>query len=338
MKKFTLSGSDISLLKALNDTNNLKLVSENSIGLYEEVIEYDTVQTQLAPKPNMLKLLSSMMIKYEDNMKGVNFSKLHLKGKIEKGEYFPVIKGLSNYIEAAIEVYKDKLTFVDTYIKWLAFIKKHEKNLYLLSEDYYKKPYVYEGLILLTYEMSVEWIPFLVKHIKNGDSIFTQDVETHFTYMDTLCIVAQTIMDSKEFTKFIGSEKTKKMIERVEFGVEDEYANVIIEKPELFKLKGESLALYSSFIQEGYFDIIAGLFEKLTVIAYMSKNTKISLTDRIDLIRKFLEIVTHPDGRGFNAMEEIDKLDKGKISELILKRAEARILYDSDINNNPYSV
>ena len=193
-----------------------------------------------------------------------------------------------------------------------------------------------EGLILLLYEYTVEWIPLLVKHIRFGESAFQVGFESNYAYLNLLSVIAKAITNSKEFSKFISSDKTKKLVEKIEFGMDEEYSNVVIDKPELLKIKSESLALYSSFVQEGYFDMISGLFEKLVVVSYMSKATMLSMTRRLELIEKFIEIITNPDGN--KAINLLDEFDKKDISELIIKRAEARVSYDSNIENNPFTV
>ena len=336
MKKFIVSDDSTNLIKALRLTNNLEFKSEDSKMIYDEIVAYKDFEEQETPKPNMLKLLASMISKYDENVEGVNFSHFHVKGKLDKSKYYNLVECVKQYIEGSLKEYKDQIDFIETFVKYTEFLKKNEKGLYLLSEEYYKKPYIMEGLILLLYEYTVEWIPLLVKHIRFGESAFQVGFESNYAYLNLLSVIAKAITNSKEFSKFISSDKTKKLVEKIEFGMDEEYSNVVIDKPELLKIKSESLALYSSFVQEGYFDMISGLFEKLVVVSYMSKATMLSMTRRLELIEKFIEIITNPDGN--KAINLLDEFDKKDISELIIKRAEARVSYDSNIENNPFTV
>ena len=336
MKNFIVSDDRINLIKALRLTNNIEFKSEESKMIYDEIVAYKDFEEQETPKPNMLKLLASMISKYDENVEGVNFSHFHVKGKLDKSKYYNLVECVKQYIEGSLKEYKDQIDFIETFVKYTEFLKKNEKGLYLLSEEYYKKPYIMEGLILLLYEYTVEWIPLLVKHIRFGESAFQVGFESNYAYLNLLSVIAKAITNSKEFSKFIASDKTKKLVEKIEFGMDEEYSNVVIDKPELLKIKSESLALYSSFVQEGYFDMISGLFEKLVVVSYMSKATMLSMTRRLEIIEKFIEIITNPDGN--KAINLLDEFDKKDISELIIKRAEARVSYDSNIENNPFTV
>lgn len=336
MKKFIVSGEDANLIKSLRLSNNLAFKSEESKMIYDEIVAYSEFEEQERPKPNMLKLLASMISKYDENVKGVNFSNFHTKGKLDKSKYYNLVECVQQYIEGSLKDYKDKVSFIDTYIKFIEFLKKQEKGLYLLSEEYYKKPYIMEGLIIILYEFTVEWIPLLVKHIRFGESIFNVEFESSYPYLNLLSVVSKSIVDSKEFSKFVSSDKTKKLVEKIEFGIDEEYSNIVIDRPELLKIKSESLALYSAFVQEGYFDMIAGLFEKLVVVSYMSKATVLSMNKRMELISKFIEIITNPDGS--KAITLLEQFDQGDISELIIRRAEARVSYDSNIENNPFTI
>lgn len=336
MKNFIVSDDSTNLIKALRLTNNIEFKSEESKMIYDEIVAYKDFEEQETPKPNMLKLLASMISKYDENVEGVNFSHFHVKGKLDKSKYYNLVECVKQYIEGSLKEYKDQIDFIETFVKYTEFLKKNEKGLYLLSEEYYKKPYIMEGLILLLYEYTVEWIPLLVKHIRFGESAFQVGFESNYAYLNLLSVIAKAITNSKEFSKFIASDKTKKLVEKIEFGMDEEYSNVVIDKPELLKIKSESLALYSSFVQEGYFDMISGLFEKLVVVSYMSKATMLSMTRRLEIIEKFIEIITNPDGN--KAINLLDEFDKKDISELIIKRAEARVSYDSNIENNPFTV
>ncbi len=336
MKKFIVSGEDANLIKSLRLSNNLAFKSEESKMIYDEIVAYSEFEEQERPKPNMLKLLASMISKYDENVKGVNFSNFHTKGKLDKSKYYNLVECVQQYIEGSLKDYKDKVSFIDTYMKFTEFLKKQEKGLYLLSEEYYKKPYIMEGLIIILYEFTVEWIPLLVKHIRFGESIFNVEFESSYPYLNLLSVVSKSIVDSKEFSKFVSSDKTKKLVEKIEFGIDEEYSNIVIDRPELLKIKSESLALYSAFVQEGYFDMIAGLFEKLVVVSYMSKATVLSMNKRMELISKFIEIITNPDGS--KAITLLEQFDQGDISELIIRRAEARVSYDSNIENNPFTI
>ncbi len=336
MKKFIISGEDANLIKSLRLANNLKFKSEESKMIYDEMVSYEDLEEQEKPKPNMLKLLASMISKYDENVKGVNFSNFHTKGKLDKSKYYTLVECILQYIDGSLKDYKDKVGFIDTYKKYTEFLKKHEKGLYLLSEEYYKKPYIMEGLIIILYEFTVEWIPLLVKHIRFGESVFSPEFESSYAYLNMLSVVAKSITDSKEFSKFVSADKTKKLVEKIEFGIDEEYSNVVIDRPELLKLKSESLALYSAFVQEGYFDMIAGLFEKLVVVSYMSKATTLTMNRRLELVSKFIEIITNPDGN--KAISLLESFDKNEMSELIIRRAEARVSYDSNIENNPFTI
>ena len=336
MKNFIVSDDSTNLIKALRLTNNIEFKSEESKMIYDEIVAYKDFEEQETPKPNMLKLLASMISKYDENVEGVNFSHFHVKGKLDKSKYYNLVECVKQYIEGSLKEYKDQIDFIETFVKYTEFLKKNEKGLYLLSEEYYKKPYIMEGLILLLYEYTVEWIPLLVKHIRFGESAFQVGFESNYAYLNLLSVIAKAITNSKEFSKFVSSDKTKKLVEKIEFGMDEEYSNVVIDKPELLKIKSESLALYSSFVQEGYFDMISGLFEKLVVVSYMSKATMLSMTRRLEIIEKFIEIITNPDGN--KAINLLDEFDKKDISELIIKRAEARVSYDSNIENNPFTV
>ena len=336
MKNFIVSDDSTNLIKALRLTNNIEFKSEESKMIYDEIVAYKDFEEQETPKPNMLKLLASMISKYDENVEGVNFSHFHVKGKLDKSKYYNLVECVKQYIEGSLKEYKDQIDFIETFVKYTEFLKKNEKGLYLLSEEYYKKPYIMEGLILLLYEYTVEWIPLLVTHLRFAESASQVGFESNYAYLNLLSVIAKAITNSKEFSKFVSSDKTKKLVEKIEFGMDEEYSNVVIDKPELLKIKSESLALYSSFVQEGYFDMISGLFEKLVVVSYMSKATMLSMTRRLEIIEKFIEIITNPDGN--KAINLLDEFDKKDISELIIKRAEARVSYDSNIENNPFTV
>ena len=118
MKKFIVSDDSTNLIKALRLTNNLEFKSEDSKMIYDEIVAYKDFEEQETPKPNMLKLLASMISKYDENVEGVNFSHFHVKGKLDKSKYYNLVECVKQYIEGSLKEYKDQIDFIETFVKY----------------------------------------------------------------------------------------------------------------------------------------------------------------------------------------------------------------------------
>lgn len=306
----------------------------------EETVEITKVQT--------IDVLSQVMGKFDIYMAKTNidFNYLINNGKIVKTPNFKVLEDFKTLLNKTFD--EDKFSTVKDFnllYDMLSDDSEFTKALSIYGRENYKKPFIAEGLALLMYEYAIDYATVLARYYKdlpniNNDIAEEDSFFKKFPNMQLTSYITHLIVNSKDMRKFIVSEEARDLIkDDTKYNLNDKDFN---KKPNLFKIKGESLSYYASLVRYDYADIAVGLVDKLAIVAFISGNTKMELKDRLDIIPALIKNVSRPIMPVIDQNQTVTKtgldLLNDKCLDLLKDRSDARIILDSNDKNYPMTI
>lgn len=324
-----------------NEFENTEIDNGDS-GFYEEPVEEEPKEVE---KVHTIDTISQITNKFDQYMAdiGIDWTPFIQNGRIKKAANFKYIEDLRTHLNKLFD--EKEFRYVEIFNKYYDFLTDTNmaKAWNLFGRENMGKPYLAEGAALLMYELAVEWVPVIVRYYKESPT-FSKDIRPEedsffkaFPHLNDLTYIAAIIVENKEFKKLITSDKSRELLQD-----ESKYqltAQQAKSKPSLRGL-GESLSYYAGLVKENFGDITAGALDKFAILAFWSKNTKMPMNDRLNLIDRLIKIVTAntTPSTDPNApdplMQALDVLNQS-CTELVKNRAEARITLESNERNYP---
>ena len=309
--------------------------------LEEEVAEPEPEPVE---KIHTIDTISQITNRFDQNMAQIGFdwTPFIINGRIKKAANFKYIEDMRTHLNKLFD--DKKFRYVDVYNKLYDMMTDTNlgKSWNLFGRENFGKPYLAEGAALLMYELTVEWVPVIVRYYKESP-VFSEDIAPEedsffkkFPNLNLLTYVAAIIVENKEFKKLLTSQKSKDLLLD-----ESKYNLTAAQAKKKTSLRGlgESLSYYAGLVKENFGDITAGFLDKIAVVAFLSINTKMPMNDRLSLVERLIKIVTTnttavEPGQPDPLISALDTLNT-TCTEFIKNRAEAKITLDSNEKNFP---
>ena len=295
-------------------------------------------------KIHTIDTISQITNRFDQNMAQIGFdwTPFIVNGRIKKAANFKYIEDMRTHLNKLFD--DKKFRYVDVYNKLYDMMTDTNlgKSWNLFGRENFGKPYLAEGAALLMYELTVEWVPVIVRYYKESP-VFSEDIAPEedsffkkFPNLNLLTYVAAIIVENKEFKKLLTSQKSKDLLLD-----ESKYNLTAAQAKKKTSLRGlgESLSYYAGLVKENFGDITAGFLDKIAVVAFLSINTKMPMNDRLSLVERLIKIVTTnttavEPGQPDPLISALDTLNT-TCTEFIKNRAEAKITLDSNEKNFP---
>ena len=344
-KKLVITSAEASYELGIEDD-----INENTQNTPNETpeAEISTEETVEITKVQTIDVLSQVMGKFDLYMAKTNidFNYLINNGKIVKAPNFKVLEDFKTLLNKTFD--EERFVTVKDFnllYDMLTDTSEFTKALAMYGRENYKKPFIAEGLALLLYEYAVDYATVLSRYYKdlpniNNDIAEEDSFFKKFPNMQLTSYITHLIVNSKDMRKFIISEEARDLIkDDTKYNLNEKDFN---KKPNLFKIKGESLSYYASLVRYDYADIAVGLVDKLAIIAFISGNTKMELKDRLDIIPALIKNVSKPIMPVVDQNQTVTKtgldLLNDKCLDLLKDRSDARIILDSNDKNYPMTI
>lgn len=320
--------------------------SDDGMGNNDFEDEYEEPEPEPEPveKIHTIDTISQITNRFDQNMAQIGFDwdPFILNGRIKKAANFKYIEDMRTHLN---KLFDDKeFRYVEVFNDLYDMMTDTNlgKSWNIFGRENFGKPYLAEGAALLMYELTVEWVPVIVRYYKESP-VFSKEIAPEedsffkkFPNLNLLTYTAAIITENKEFKKLLTSQKSKDLLQD-----ESKYnltAQQAKSKPMLRGL-GESLSYYAGLVKENFGDITAGFLDKIAVIAFLSNNTKMPMNDRLSLVERLIKIVTTnttavEPGQPDPLISALDVLNQ-TCTEFIKNRSEARITLDSNEKNFP---
>lgn len=364
--KNMISSGRIAVSEAAADEFNEELNSETEMNDEENIMEegiddvdggmgmapdgIDDMYEEEEPEPepvekiHTIDTLSQITNRFDQNMAEIGFTwdSFIINGRIRKAPNFKYVEDMRTHLN---KLFNDKeFRYVQIYNKLYDFLTDTNlaKSWNVFGRENMGKPYLAEGAALLMYELTVEWVPVIVRYYKESP-VFSKDIAPEedsffkkFPNLNLLTYVAAIVVENKEFRKLLTSQKSKDLL--LDEGKYNLIAKQAKSKPGLRGL-GESLSYYAGLVKENFGDITAGYLDKIAVVAFLNNNTKMPMNDRLSLVERLIKIVTTPvvntdPNQPDPLMSALDVLNQ-TCTEFVKNRAEAKITLDSNEKNFP---
>lgn len=315
---------------------------------YDEDMYLEEEEDEPEPEPvekiHTIDTISQITNRFDQNMAQIGFdwTPFIVNGRIKKAANFKYIEDMRTHLNKLFD--DKKFRYVDVYNKLYDMMTDTNlgKSWNLFGRENFGKPYLAEGAALLMYELTVEWIPVIVRYYKESP-VFSEDIAPEedsffkkFPNLNLLTYVAAIIVENKEFKKLLTSQKSKDLLLD-----ESKYNLTAAQAKKKTSLRGlgESLSYYAGLVKENFGDITAGFLDKIAVVAFLSINTKMPMNDRLSLVERLIKIVTTnttavEPGQPDPLISALDTLNT-TCTEFIKNRAEAKITLDSNEKNFP---
>lgn len=306
----------------------------------------DSSEVQPVKRVQTLDILNMVMQKYDAyiNDTKVQWEFFIKNGKITNLENYKYIEDLHNLLNKTLDekenqYLKDFNTLYDSLSD-----ANYMKNLSMYSKEKYGKPFLAEGLVLLLYELAIDWAVFLAYYFKEAPKIESENDSffNRFPNLLEMSYFAHLFNDSNEFKKLITSDKARELL------VDDTKYNLTGEqlkkKPKLYRAKGESLSYYASLVRYDFADIMVGALDKLGKVCFITSKCPTDLIGRMGVISELINTVVKKDIPAQNNATSLSKneptpmenmmslLDK-KATDILRERSEARIIFESNMKN-----
>lgn len=314
--------------------------TEEDFGFEEEV----EPEPEPVEKIHTIDTISQLTNRFDQNMAQIGFDwdPFIINGRIKKAANFKYVEDMRTHLNKLFD--DKKFRYVDVYNKFYDMLTDTNlgKSWNIFGRENFGKPYLAEGAALLMYELTVEWVPVIVRYYKESP-IFSEDIAPEedsffkkFPNLNLLTYVAAIIVENKEFKKLLTSQKSKDLLLD-----ESKYNLTAAQAKKKTSLRGlgESLSYYAGLVKENFGDITAGFLDKIAVVAFLSINTKMPMNDRLSLVERLIKIVTTnttavEPGQPDPLIAALDVLNT-TCTEFIKNRAEAKITLDSNEKNFP---
>ena len=314
--------------------------TEEDFGFEEEV----EPEPEPVEKIHTIDTISQLTNRFDQNMAQIGFDwdPFILNGRIKKAANFKYVEDMRTHLNKLFD--DKKFRYVDVYNKFYDMLTDTNlgKSWNIFGRENFGKPYLAEGAALLMYELTVEWVPVIVRYYKESP-VFSEDIAPEedsffkkFPNLNLLTYVAAIIVENKEFKKLLTSQKSKDLLLD-----ESKYNLTAAQAKKKTSLRGlgESLSYYAGLVKENFGDITAGFLDKIAVVAFLSINTKMPMNDRLSLVERLIKIVTTnttavEPGQPDPLIAALDVLNT-TCTEFIKNRAEAKITLDSNEKNFP---
>ena len=324
-----------------NDDMNDDQTYDEDMYLEEEEVEPEPEPVE---KIHTIDTISQITNRFDQNMAQIGFdwTPFIVNGRIKKAANFKYIEDMRTHLNKLFD--DKKFRYVDVYNKLYDMMTDTNlgKSWNLFGRENFGKPYLAEGAALLMYELTVEWVPVIVRYYKESP-VFSEDIAPEedsffkkFPNLNLLTYVAAIIVENKEFKKLLTSQKSKDLLLD-----ESKYNLTAAQAKKKTSLRGlgESLSYYAGLVKENFGDITAGFLDKIAVVAFLSINTKMPMNDRLSLVERLIKIVTTnttavEPGQPDPLISALDTLNT-TCTEFIKNRAEAKITLDSNEKNFP---
>lgn len=315
---------------------------------YDEDMYLEEEEAEPEPEPvekiHTIDTISQITNRFDQNMAQIGFdwTPFIINGRIKKAANFKYIEDMRTHLNKLFD--DKKFRYVDVYNKLYDMMTDTNlgKSWNLFGRENFGKPYLAEGAALLMYELTVEWVPVIVRYYKESP-VFSEDIAPEedsffkkFPNLNLLTYVAAIIVENKEFKKLLTSQKSKDLLLD-----ESKYNLTAAQAKKKTSLRGlgESLSYYAGLVKENFGDITAGFLDKIAVVAFLSINTKMPMNDRLSLVERLIKIVTTnttavEPGQPDPLISALDTLNT-TCTEFIKNRAEAKITLDSNEKNFP---
>ena len=315
---------------------------------YDEDMYLEEEEAEPEPEPvekiHTIDTISQITNRFDQNMAQIGFdwTPFIVNGRIKKAANFKYIEDMRTHLNKLFD--DKKFRYVDVYNKLYDMMTDTNlgKSWNLFGRENFGKPYLAEGAALLMYELTVEWVPVIVRYYKESP-VFSEDIAPEedsffkkFPNLNLLTYVAAIIVENKEFKKLLTSQKSKDLLLD-----ESKYNLTAAQAKKKTSLRGlgESLSYYAGLVKENFGDITAGFLDKIAVVAFLSINTKMPMNDRLSLVERLIKIVTTnttavEPGQPDPLISALDTLNT-TCTEFIKNRAEAKITLDSNEKNFP---
>ena len=313
----------------------------------EENLEFEE-EVEPEPEPvekiHTIDTISQITNRFDQNMAQIGFdwNPFILNGRIKKAANFKYIEDMRTHLNKLFD--DKKFRYVEIYNKLYDMMTDANlgKSWNIFGRENFGKPYLAEGAALLMYELTVEWVPVIVRYYKESP-VFSEDIAPEedsffkkFPNLNLLTYVAAIIVENKEFKKLLTSQKSKDLLLD-----ESKYNLTAAQAKKKTSLRGlgESLSYYAGLVKENFGDITAGFLDKIAVVAFLSINTKMPMNDRLSVVERLIKIVTTnttavEPGQPDPLIAALDVLNT-TCTEFIKDRAEAKITLDSNEKNFP---
>ena len=308
---------------------------------FEEEVEPEPEPVE---KIHTIDTISQLTNRFDQNMAQIGFdwTPFIINGRIKKAANFKYVEDMRTHLN---KLFDDKqFRYVEVYNKLYDMLTDTNlgKSWNIFGRENFGKPYLAEGAALLMYELTVEWVPVIVRYYKESP-VFSEDIAPEedsffkkFPNLNLLTYVAAIIVENKEFKKLLTSQKSKDLLLD-----ESKYNLTAAQAKKKTSLRGlgESLSYYAGLVKENFGDITAGFLDKIAVVAFLSNNTKMPMNDRLSLVERLIKIVTTnttavEPGQPDPLISALDVLNT-TCTEFIKNRAEAKITLDSNEKNFP---
>ena len=313
----------------------------------EENLEFEE-EVEPEPEPvekiHTIDTISQITNRFDQNMAQIGFdwNPFIVNGRIKKAANFKYVEDMRTHLNKLFD--DKKFRYVEIYNKLYDMMTDTNlgKSWNIFGRENFGKPYLAEGAALLMYELTVEWVPVIVRYYKESP-VFSEEIAPEedsffkkFPNLNLLTYVAAIIVENKEFKKLLTSQKSKDLLLD-----ESKYNLTAAQAKKKTSLRGlgESLSYYAGLVKENFGDITAGFLDKIAVVAFLSINTKMPMNDRLSLVERLIKIVTTnttavEPGQPDPLIAALDVLNT-TCTEFIKNRAEAKITLDSNEKNFP---
>ena len=314
--------------------------AEEEFGFEEEV----EPEPEPVEKIHTIDTISQITNRFDQNMSQIGFdwTPFIVNGRIKKAANFKYVEDMRTHLNKLFD--DKKFRYVEIYNKLYDMMTDTNlgKSWNIFGRENFGKPYLAEGAALLIYELTVEWVPVIVRYYKESP-VFSEDIAPEedsffkkFPNLNLLTYVAAIIVENKEFKKLLTSQKSKDLLLD-----ESKYNLTAAQAKKKTSLRGlgESLSYYAGLVKENFGDITAGFLDKIAVVAFLSINTKMPMNDRLSLVERLIKIVTTnttavEPGQPDPLIAALDVLNT-TCTEFIKNRSEAKITLDSNEKNFP---
>ena len=285
----------------------------------EEAVEEEPEPVE---KIHTIDTISQITNSFDQNMAQIGFdwNPFIVNGRIKKAANFKYIEDMRIHLNKLFD--DKKFRYVEIYNKLYDMLTDTNlgKSWNIFGRENFGKPYLAEGAALLMYELTVEWVPVIVRYYKESP-VFSDEIAPE---------------EDSFFKKLLTSQKSKDLLlDETKYNLTAAQAK----KKSNLRGLGESLSYYAGLVKENFGDITAGFLDKTAVVAFLSINTKMPMNDRLSLVERLIKIVTTnttavEPGQPDPLIAALDTLNTTCI-EFIKNRAEAKITLDSNEKNFP---
>ena len=281
-------------------------VEETSEGVVENQIE-EEVEEEKEPvevkKTYTMEILAKVMAVFDQyfNELKIDWNSYVIKGKMKKCPSFVYLEDMHTLINNTLD--EKTFFFVETYNKLYDYLtdEKNSSLLALYSREKYGKPFIVEGMVLLLFELSIDWAIFLTRYYKEMPELKNEDDSffKKFPNLRLLTYIAHLLVNSKEFHELISKGQIRELLD-----VQDTYklGNDMDrkKKKEIYKLSGENFSYYASLIRFNYGDIMVGVLDKLGTVAFLSWKGDKDMMDKLSLITLLIRAISNKNPVSIN--------------------------------------